>query len=113
MDGTPCRSARRKANELPDLPQIDNTQHNSNIGGLPVEIPNKTTMTTTTTVMNNNAVGTRLNEPTKTGKDSANGLCVETSPANKETSTKQPEVNRENSERNGLHVETFKQHKRL
>ena len=113
VDGIPCRSTRRKANKLPDLPQVDDTEHNSSIGGLPIETPNETNLATAPTVTDNNVAGTGLNKPTNTGKDSANGLSVETSLANKETSTKQSEASRENNEKNGLHVETLEQHKRL
>ena len=112
-DETPCRSVRRKAKELPDLPQSDDTPHDSSIDGLPIETLNKTNMATAPTVPDNNVADTRLSEPITTGKDSANGLSVETNPANSDTSMTQPEQNRETHEKNGLHVETLEQHKRL
>ena len=35
-DGTPCCSAKKRANELPDLPTVDTQPLDSNVDGLPV-----------------------------------------------------------------------------
>ena len=46
-DGTPCKSARRKADELPDLPSIEDMPQTRNATGLAVETSNCTPMNKT------------------------------------------------------------------
>ena len=46
-DGTPCRSARKKANELPDLPPIEDSPRSTNTTGLTVETLGQTVTDTT------------------------------------------------------------------
>ena len=48
VDGNPCRSTRKKANELPNLPPIEDTLQSNNTNGLAVETLSWTIVETTT-----------------------------------------------------------------
>ena len=107
VDGTPCRSARKKANQLPDLPPIEDTPQSNNTNGLAVETLSQTIVETTT-----KCTGiSEINSANKLDQSTPNGLLVET--ANQKDRTNLPLLDKPNhvteSERDlndGLTVET-------
>ena len=124
-DGTPCRSARRKAAELPDLPPIDDTQYQHSTNGLPVETTTlapsgpdnsveNTKANNTETDINNGLLAetTALDgqvEPTAVKKNSVNGLPAGTTSTYTDIPKTCTETNKETREKHGLHGETSQQ----
>ena len=75
VNGTLCRSARKKANELPDLPQVDDIPQSTSANGLAVETSPQTDTNTTNT-------SRRPDQPQNVDTSNytnADGLPVETS----------------------------------
>ena len=115
VDGTPCGSARKKANKLPDLPQVDDTPQSTSANGLAVETSPQTDTNTTSA-----STGPDQPQNVDTSNDTnADGLPVETSTQKDTTksprTTGQLKTNKssnaeEKNHHDGLTVETIPTH---
>ena len=81
IDGTPCRSARKKVNELPDLPPVKDTPQSNNTNGLAVEILSQMDIDMTNTHTGSNETNSAITLPPvkeTPQSNNTNGLAVET-----------------------------------
>ena len=73
-DYAPCKSAKRKANELPDLPPVEDPSRTTDTIGLAVETLSRTPIDTTS----EDTVNDEVNIPNKPDKNTTDGLPAET-----------------------------------
>ena len=73
-DGTPCKSAKRKANELPDLPPVEDPSRTTDTTGLAVETLSQTPVDT----ISKDTVNDEVNITNKPDQNINDGLPVET-----------------------------------
>ena len=73
-DGTPCKSAKSKANELLDLPPVEDSARTTNTTGLAVETLSRTPVDTTS----EDTVNDEVNNSNKPDQNTTDGLPVET-----------------------------------
>ena len=73
-DGTPCKSTKRKANELPDLPPVEDPSRTTDTIGLAVETLSQTPVDTTS----EDTVKDEVNIPNKPDQNTTDGLPTET-----------------------------------
>ena len=72
-DGTPCKSAKRKANELPDLPPVEDPSRTTDTTGLAVETLSRTPVDTTS----KDTVNDEVNISNKPDQNTTDGLPTE------------------------------------
>ena len=73
-DGTPCKSAKRKANELPDLPPVEDPSRTTDTTGLAVETLSGTPVDTTSV----DTVNDEVDISNKPDQNTTDGLPAET-----------------------------------
>ena len=73
-DGTSCKSAKRKANELPDLPPVEDSPQTTNTTGLAVETLSRTLVDMTS----KDTVNDEVNNSNKPDQNTTDGLSIET-----------------------------------
>ena len=73
-DGTPCKSTKRKANELPDLPPVEDSPRTTKTTGLAVETLSQTPVDMTS----EDTVNDEVNNSNKPDQNTTDGLPVET-----------------------------------
>ena len=73
-DGTPCKSAKRKANELPDLPPVEVSPRTTNTTGLAVETLSRIPVDMTS----EDTVNDEVNNSNKPDQNTTDGLPTET-----------------------------------